>query len=152
MAREQLTMLSGVGLGAALMYAFDHERGKRRRARLRDKLVSASNKAADAVSITAGDLRNHASGLYGSIASESGPASDNKLIARAAIEAGRFVSHPSAIEVTADQGRMRDRYRKLRNVLVAMKHRSAMSMLTFSSNFSLINIFGAREGNGFSPF
>jgi hypothetical protein len=32
MAREQLTMLSGVGWGAALMYAFDPERGKRRRA------------------------------------------------------------------------------------------------------------------------
>jgi len=82
MAREQLTMLSGVGWGAALMYAFDPERGKRGRARLRDKLVSASNKAADAVRTTARDLRNHASGLYASIASESGPASDNKLIAR----------------------------------------------------------------------
>ncbi|HEV8426989.1 MAG TPA: hypothetical protein VGQ41_03685 [Pyrinomonadaceae bacterium] len=70
------------------MYAFDHERGKRRRARLRDKLVIASNKAADAVSITAGDLRNHASGLYASIASESGPASDNKLIARARSKLG----------------------------------------------------------------
>ena len=46
------------------MYAFDSERGKPRRARLRDKLVSDSNKSGDAVS-TMG------------IASESGLASDN---------------------------------------------------------------------------
>jgi hypothetical protein len=62
MAREQLTMLSGVGFGAALMYAFDSEREKRRRVRLRDKLVSASNKAADAVTTTDRNLRNRASG------------------------------------------------------------------------------------------
>ena len=54
------TMLSGVGLVAALMYAFAPAREKRRRARFRDKLVSASDKAANAVSTTARELRNRA--------------------------------------------------------------------------------------------
>ena len=56
--QQQLTMLSGVGLGAALMYAFDPDRGKRRRARLRDKLVSTTDKAANAVGATARDFKN----------------------------------------------------------------------------------------------
>jgi len=45
-------------LGAALMYAFDPDRGKRRRASLRDKL------AADAMSVTGRDLTNRVHGLY----------------------------------------------------------------------------------------
>jgi hypothetical protein len=37
------------------------------------------------------------------------------------IEAGRFVSHPSAIEVTADQGRMRDRYPKAKKFTCSLE-------------------------------
>jgi gas vesicle protein len=107
MDRQQLTMLGGgVGLGAALMYAFDPDRGKRRRAGVRDKLVSATDKAADAVSVTARDLRNRARGLYASSMSQNDMTSDEVLVARVRSKMGRVVSHPSAIEVSADQGRI----------------------------------------------
>jgi uncharacterized membrane protein len=106
MDRQQLTMLGGVGLGAALMYAFDPDRGKRRRAGVRDKLVSATDKAADAVSATARDLRNRARGLYASSMSPNEKAADQVLVARVRSKMGRVVSHPSAIEVSADQGRI----------------------------------------------
>src|SRR5918995_3287655 len=104
MDRQQLTMLGGVGLGAALMYAFDPYRGKRRRAGVRDKLVSATDKAADAVSATARDVRNRARGLYASSMSQNEKATDEVLVARVRSKMGRVVSHPSAIEVSADQG------------------------------------------------
>lgn len=106
MNRQQLAMLSGIGLGAALMYAFDPDRGKHRRAGVRDKLVSATDKAADAVSATAPDLRNRAHGLYAGVTSNNELTSDDVLVARVRSKIGRVVSHPSAIEVTADQGQV----------------------------------------------
>src|SRR5688500_1210728 len=106
MHRQYVTMLSGAGLGAALMYAFDPDRGKRRRALVKDKLVSASDKAVDAASATARDLRNRAQGLYASVASSTEDTSDEVLVARVRSKMGRVVSHPSAIEVTSDQGRI----------------------------------------------
>ena len=102
---EMTTILGGVGLGAALMYVLDPERGKRRRARVRDKLVSASNKTADALGTTARDMRNRAhaldvSRLFGS----DSETSDQKLVARVRSKLGRVVSHPHAINVTANEG------------------------------------------------
>jgi plasmid replication initiation protein len=106
MDRQYLTMLSGVGLGAALMYAFDPDRGKRRRALVRDKLVSSTETAVDAASATARDLRNRAQGLYASVTSSTEDASDEVLVARVRSKMGRVVSHPSAIEVTAAEGQV----------------------------------------------
>ena len=47
-----------------------------------------------------------ARGLYAIAASGSEPRSDNVLIARVRSKMGRVISHPSSIEVTADQGRI----------------------------------------------
>jgi hypothetical protein len=58
-----LMLLGGVALGAGLMYILDPDRGRRRRALLRDQLVSASNKASDAVGKTSRDLSNRAQGV-----------------------------------------------------------------------------------------
>lgn len=107
MQRQQLTtMLSGVGVGATLMYLLDPDRGKRRRAGVRDKLVSATDKATDAMSATARDLRNRTRGLAATVMSNSEPASDEVLVARVRSKLGRVVSHPSSIEVSANQGRV----------------------------------------------
>ena len=43
--RRGLTFAAGIGLGAALIYLFDPERGRRRRALVRDQLVSANVRA-----------------------------------------------------------------------------------------------------------
>ena len=58
-----MALLAGVGIGAALMYLFDPERGNARRAYLRDKCVSAANKTGDVIDKRARDLRNRARGV-----------------------------------------------------------------------------------------
>jgi uncharacterized membrane protein len=105
---KELTLLGGIGLGAALMYVLDPDRGRRRRALARDILVSAANRTPDAIGATARDLRNRARGLAaqaGSMFSDEG-ATDEVLVARVRSKMGRVVSHPGSIEVAADQGRV----------------------------------------------
>ena len=109
MNRELTLLAGGIGLGAAFMYMLDPDRGRRRRALVRDKLASAANKTPDAIGATARDLRNRARGLAaqaGSVFSIE-EVSDEVLVARVRSWMGRVVSHPHAIEVAADQGRVR---------------------------------------------
>jgi osmotically-inducible protein OsmY len=92
------------------MYMLDPDRGRRRRALVRDKLVSAANKTPDAIGAAARDLSNRARGLaaqVGSAFAGDDDVSDEVLAARVRSKLGRVVSHPSAIEVVADQGRVR---------------------------------------------
>ena len=56
-------LLVGVGIGAALMYILDPERGRSRRARLSDQAMSKINRLGDAAASQARDLRNRAQGL-----------------------------------------------------------------------------------------
>ena len=58
-----LTILGGIGVGAALMYLFDPKGGNRRRALIRDKAVGLTNDAKQAISGKAEDLSNRAKGL-----------------------------------------------------------------------------------------
>ena len=57
-----LMLLCGIGFGAALMYLFDPDRGRGRRARLGDQLTSKVNHLGEAVGSKARDLRNRAQG------------------------------------------------------------------------------------------
>src|SRR5688572_454085 len=110
MNRELTLLAGGIGFGAALMYMLDPDRGRRRRALVRDKLASAANKTPDAIGATARDLSNRARGLaaqVGSVFAAADDLSDEVLAARVRSKLGRVVSHPSAIEVAADQGRVR---------------------------------------------
>jgi hypothetical protein len=56
-------LLGGIGLGALLMYLFDPERGRGRRARLGDQLTSKVNRLSDAAEAKARHLRNRAQGV-----------------------------------------------------------------------------------------
>jgi hypothetical protein len=55
--------LGGVAVGAALMYVFDPDRGRRRRALARDKAIHAARVASDTVGSTSRDLSNRARGV-----------------------------------------------------------------------------------------
>ena len=105
---REVTLLSGIGIGAALMYMLDPDRGRRRRALVRDKFVSAANKTPDAIGATARDLSNRARGLVAEVGSLFGgeEASDEVIEARVRSQMGRVVSHPRSIEVVANQGRV----------------------------------------------
>lgn len=56
-------ILSGIGIGAALMYLFDPREGNRRRSLIKDKATALKNDAAEAISGKAEDLSNRAKGL-----------------------------------------------------------------------------------------
>ena len=104
---NRVTTLIGVGgLGAGLMYVFDPDRGKRRRALLRNKAQHAARVAIDAGGKTRRDVRNHLLGAVAELESvfRSGEVTDDVLAARVRSRLGRVVSHPSAIEVRAVGG------------------------------------------------
>jgi hypothetical protein len=74
--QKAATLLTGVGLGAALMYLLDPERGKRRRALARDKAVSLANQTGRAVARRSRDLGNRAKGVAAEIRSAAGRSRD----------------------------------------------------------------------------
>ena len=55
--------LTGISLGAALMYLFDPDRGRGRRAKLGDQVASKANKIGSSIGSKARDLRNRAQGV-----------------------------------------------------------------------------------------
>ena len=56
-------LLGGIGLGALLMYLFDPDRGRGRRAMLGEQLTSKVNRLSDAAEAKARHLRNRAQGV-----------------------------------------------------------------------------------------
>lgn len=101
-----LTFGAGLGIGTVVMYLLDPDRGKRRRALLRDKCVSATRKTSEAIEVTARDLTNRAQGIATSIQARftSGETNDAVLVDRVRSKLGRLISHPSAIGVAAENG------------------------------------------------
>jgi osmotically-inducible protein OsmY len=104
--RTGAMLLGGMGLGAALMYVLDPQRGKRRRALVRDKAVHAAHKTGDALDARSRDFRNRARGVAAEVKAMTGSeeVSDAVLEERVRAEIGRAVSNPGAIEVSAIGG------------------------------------------------
>jgi hypothetical protein len=61
--RELLAILGGIGIGAGLMYLLDPDRGNRRRALIRDKMVKLNRQTQEAVSGRVHDISNRAKGM-----------------------------------------------------------------------------------------
>jgi len=101
-----LALGAGLGIGTGVMYLFDPDRGKRRRALLRDKLVWMQRKTDECIQVTARDLNNRASGIAASIQSRfaSDEANDTVVAERVRSKLGRIVAHPGAIEVAVENG------------------------------------------------
>lgn len=97
---------TGLGLGTAAMFLLDPARGKRRRALVRDKFALATRKTGECLEITGRDLRNRTRGTIAAIQSRfsSEQPDDSVLVDRVRSKIGRIVSHPAAIEVTAEDG------------------------------------------------
>jgi uncharacterized membrane protein len=105
---RNLLFLGGIGVGAGLMYMFDPDRGRRRRAMARDAAHHLANVADDAVGKTSRDLSNRAQGLVAELNSlfKREEADDEVVAARVRSKLGRAVSHPHAIYVSVNQGRV----------------------------------------------
>jgi hypothetical protein len=94
------------GLGAGLMYLLDPQAGGRRRALARDQAVHGLKKGGVAAGKTARDLANRTRGLVAETGSKlhHEQVDDQVLSDRVRSKMGRLVSHPSAIEVAAQDG------------------------------------------------
>lgn len=101
-----LSLFAGLGLGAGLMYYLDPQLGRRRRAMLRDQVASARNRLNNCLDATWSDVRHRAQGLAAEARSRftQGPPDDRVLSERVRSKIGRYLSHPSAVEVTAHDG------------------------------------------------
>jgi hypothetical protein len=104
-----LSACLGIGLGAVAMYLMDPNLGRRRRALARDKAASLYSGTADVIDRTRKDVQNRASGVMHqarSLYASSEPVPDHKLVDRVRSRMGRVVSHPHAIHVHAQDGRV----------------------------------------------
>jgi hypothetical protein len=108
---KQTTLVFGMALGAALMYILDPERGRRRRALIRDQFVHGAHEIEDiggGLMSRARHLRNRARGAVmearGRFSHEE--VDDPVLEARVRSELGRIDGDTSGILVSAEHGRV----------------------------------------------
>jgi uncharacterized membrane protein len=106
--KKGVAMIVGAGVGAGLMYLYDPQLGRRRRALTRDKFIHLAHRIDDAIEVTSRDLTNRAVGVWAEMRAclTSEDVSDEILAERVRSELGGITSHPSALEVNADQGQV----------------------------------------------
>jgi osmotically-inducible protein OsmY len=104
--RKGVALVGGLGLGAALMYVFDPDRGKGRRARIRDKVDSTAHKLGDAAEKMGRDISNRAQGMVAETKSifrqEEIP--DDVLVQRVRSRFGRLPVEIGGFDVRAHDG------------------------------------------------
>jgi hypothetical protein len=103
---DNRALLTGVGLGAALAFICDPDRGARRRALVRDKAVRGVRLTGDALDATVRDMSNRTRGITAAARSRwaGGPMDDARLVERVRSKIGRVSSHPRALDVEARDG------------------------------------------------
>jgi osmotically-inducible protein OsmY len=108
MRESPLSFVVGFVLGGVTVALLDPRRGAARRALLRDKAFSAVKDAAETGSRRARDLRQRLHGVVyeakARMSEQDVP--DDILVERVRAQIGRPVSHPRAIEVRAENGRV----------------------------------------------
>jgi hypothetical protein len=107
MQTRALSLLGGAGFGAGLMYFLDPDRGRRRRALMRDKGVRWSRKTREFAGSASRDVRNRAQGMGVAVKSwvqPDPPVPDHVLAERIRSKIGMFSRHPSAIDVHVTDG------------------------------------------------
>ncbi len=107
--------LGGLAAGAALAYLGDPERGARRRAGVKQKAVHAVKELSCAAGVTARDLAHRSRGVWAEArgklqameAELHGEREDDAVVEeRVRARLGRLCSHPGAIEVKCQDGRV----------------------------------------------
>ncbi|MQA90091.1 MAG: BON domain-containing protein [Gemmatimonas sp.] len=110
--RNQANLMLGVLFGAGLMYLLDPDRGRRRRALVRDQAVHGGHEVediGDGVASKARHLRNRARGAMLEVKNRLArelETNDSVLEARVRSHLGRLVSDPTSVEVSAEHGRV----------------------------------------------
>ena len=104
--RDLASLARGAAIGAGLMYVLDPVAGRRRRALIRDKAVSALYDGEEFLEGAVEDLRNRARGMAAEFTSNlrNEPVEDFALHDRIRALMGRIVSHPRAVQVNVNGG------------------------------------------------
>jgi gas vesicle protein len=107
--KKSTAFFTGLGVGGALMYMFDPERGRGRRDQIRDRMNRTGDtlrrtgenvrRTSQRVSERVSKLRENARSAFG-----AGRLSDAALLARVRLAVGRSVSHPKAIVAGVENG------------------------------------------------
>ena len=103
---KRLVFISGLGLGAGAMFLLDPDRGRRRRALIKDQAIHISNTSRETLEKRTRDLRNRATGVIAETKARFGGqhVPDPILIDRVKTALGRYPIHDRAINVDADNG------------------------------------------------
>ncbi len=101
-----MPFISGMGLGAGIMYALDPDRGNRRRAMAQQRLVRLAHVSGDTLDKALRDLEHRAEGLVYEATHlfRREQVGDDILEQRVRARLGRIACHPGAIEVHAGNG------------------------------------------------
>ena len=101
-----LSFVAGAAIGAGLMFLLDPDRGPRRRALARDRMLSVGRHAGEDFGGAARHLRNRARGLVAGARSRMQPVleDDNVIAERIRAELGRVVSQPGGVVVAVEDG------------------------------------------------
>jgi hypothetical protein len=101
-------LVGGICLGAVGMYMLDPERGARRRALVRDKIVSgfrALGMNADKRLRDVGNrMRGSAAETRAVIRERNQQMEEDRLVERVRAQLGHVVAHPRALQVSVDEG------------------------------------------------
>ena len=107
---HELTRVAGAALlGVVAMYMLDPDKGKRRRALVGDKAYSVVSDARQALRAATRDAAHRIEGMRARarrLVSDAPVPDDLQLIERVRARMGRLVSHPHAIQVGANNGRV----------------------------------------------
>lgn len=110
MKRSLVFTTTGLGLGMGLMYFLDPNRGNRRRRLIRDQAVHLRHQGGKALTQSIRDLSHRTQGMWSNLKSlvdfRKEQPSDDLLTARVRSRIGRVTSHPHAIEVSSNEGRV----------------------------------------------
>ena|SRR5437870_7030806 len=106
--KKAFLFASGIGLGTGLMYLFDPDRGKRRRALIRDQMIKGTRTTKETVVGMSCDLSNRAAGLAAKARSlfTSKEADDEVLTDRVRAKLGRIASQASEVDVQTSHGKV----------------------------------------------
>lgn len=99
----------GIGLGAALGYFLDPDNGRRRRRLLQDKATRLRRTSLTGARKAVADAENRFRGAVAEVrarVSEEEPPADDVLLQRVRSRLGHVVTHPRAVEVTVERGRV----------------------------------------------
>lgn len=101
-------LLIGAGVGAGLMYLFDPNRGRARRAEIEGRAKRLCHEAGRTIESLAKDIENRCDGMAAEAKHllDHEPVDGPKLVARVRARLGRLVRKPHDVTVEADAGKV----------------------------------------------